>query len=224
LTCILLAAALSACGGEAPAPSPTAENGIRAKSAQEILDTARANAAEQSSVRIKGTSSCPLGKFFTDMRLTKDGQGTGTARFSGTVLNIVTTPTSLYVKADLTFWSGLTTPAKAATIGDKWVSLAPATNPCLANLGSFNAVTTAYLNFPGVPVKENSVAVFGEPAQLVAIPPDVGIWVSALGPALPIQVDETSTDTHIAMGEWSVPVTVEVPAPGDTIDGSQFKN
>jgi len=80
-----------------------------------------------------------------------------------------------------------------------------------------------YLGYPGTPKKENGDAVFGVPAQLISIPPDVAIWVRTTGAALPVQVSQPSTETQMALGEWGSQVDIKLPPPADVIDASTLK-
>jgi hypothetical protein len=65
--------------------------------------------------------------------------------------------------------------------------------------------------------------VFGVPAQLISIPPDVAIWVRTTGTALPIQVSQPSTETQMALGEWGSQVDIKLPPASDVIDASTLK-
>jgi len=189
-------------------------------SAQAVLDLAKHNAAGQTSVHVKGTGACPNWPFAVDMKLRNDGTGTGTVTVGINTVKLVSSPTALYIQGDAEFWSAEVGNGAAEKFQSKWVKLLPANNPCLTALGSFSAIQANYLNYPGTPTLGNSQAVFGVPAVMVQTPPDVVTWVRAKGEALPIQIDQPSQQTKIAMGEWGAPVTVTIPSGPDVVDGS----
>jgi hypothetical protein len=216
----LCALAVTGCGGPSSGTTPPT---LADMGAQQILDQARSNAESRSSVHIKGHGVCPqVGQFGADMSLRSDGQATGTITTAAGKARVVTTPTDVYVGAPASFWATQTTPRKVSLIGERWVKFPSTANTCFAALGSFSDVLTNYLDLPGTPVKEKSDKVFGVPAQLLSMPPDVALWIASTGEALPVYVSSESGQLAMTMGEWSADVQVTVPQPSEVVDSAQI--
>ena len=220
---VLGTAALTGCSADALSGTPATPtpNNIGAQSGQQILDTARTNAKAQASVHIKGHGTCPeVGQFGVDMKLRSDGTATGTITTGAGKAEVVTTPASLYVRGPASFWATQTSATSASAIGTKWVQFPTTSDVCIAALGSFSNVLTNYLDLPGTPTKEKSDQVYGVPAQLVTLPPDIAIWVASTGTPLPVYISSTAGQLALAMGQWGSPVTVNVPASTDVVSST----
>ncbi len=213
----------SSTSGSTTAPASSADNSISDASPQDILTQATTNAKAQTTVHVHGNGACPTTAFYADMQLRSDEQGTGTVRLGTDTVHLVTTRDAIYVKAPKPFWSLQSSPAAATTVGQKWVRLAKASNPCLAALGSFSAFLTNYLGYPGTPTKTVGGSVFGVPAVALAIAPSISIWVASRGTPLPVRVDDQATGTRISLGEWGTAVSVTVPAKADVVDAAALK-
>ena len=216
---VLLAGCGEADGASAGTASPT-PNGIADQPAEAILTTARDLAEQQTSMRLKGKGRCGETPFQADMRLRQDGTGAGTVVLGSHTLQLVGTSDAVYVKGPEAFWTAQADAKTAARIGDRWVKGAHASNPCLTALSSFSNVLENYLGYPGTPVKEPSVGIFGVPAQLLSISPDVSIWIRTVDAPLPVWVSVPSTETTVALGEWGADVAVTVPAADETVDAA----
>jgi len=212
--------ALSACSAGPSGPSGPSDSGITTKAPGDILTQVRANSTGQTSVHIRGKGSCPSGPFQVDMKLRSDDQATGVVVVNQEELRVTADKGNVYVLATPSFWASEVSAAQAAKIGTHWVKIPRESNPCLSALTKFSNVLANYLNYPGDPKKGSGNAVFGVPAVMLMLPPDVAIWVQTHGPVLPVRVDEPTSQTAISLGEWGTPVTVTLPDQTDTVNAS----
>jgi hypothetical protein len=199
------------------------DNGVSKLSGKEILAQASTNAQQQTSVHIHGTGQCPQGAFTTDMKLNKDGSGTGTISFPPYSLQVVSTAQGLYVKGSKLFWTKDASAKIANQIGNRWVlSTSKTANTCLQALGNYSAIMANFLKVAGTATKSGSGAVSGIQAITLNLP-TATVWVSTTGVALPVRVDSTATTDGMSFYDWNLPVTVTVPAASDVINASVIK-
>jgi hypothetical protein len=217
---IVVVTLLAGCAASTTATTPT-DNGVRDKTPQDIAALAVSTAKAETSLRIKGTGSCgTVGTFGADMSLRQDGTGSGTVQTAGGKVQVVTTPTDVYLQGPAAFWKTQATPTAVKQIGDKWVKAPSAANPCFAALGNFTDVLANYVEIPGTPTKVKSDRVLSVPAQLIQFKPDFSLWVATTGRPLPVYVSSPSTGLAMALGQWGKPVQVDVPSGSQVIDAA----
>jgi hypothetical protein len=106
-----------------------ADNGVAAKSANEILATAQQASSAATSVHVSG-SGISSGTSFTIDAVLGHGRGGGTVTANGATLDTVLDTGEIYLKADAASWSKLLSgqSAVAALLSDKWLKTT-ASNP-----------------------------------------------------------------------------------------------
>jgi hypothetical protein len=185
-----------------------------------LLAQATANAKAATAVHIRGTGSCPEGQFVVDMALRDDGTAAGSVTFQGATINVVATKEQLLLHAPQSFWAVQSSTKVAARIGDKWLRISRATNPCIDALTSIPNVTANYFGYSGSPVLQKGTSFKGTPAAQVGIGTDVAYWIATQGTLLPLNVHDATSQTDIAMTEWNSDPSVVVPPATDVIDAA----
>ena len=207
--------------------SATTDNGISKLDGRTILNEAYAQAKAAQSVHISGTGQCPNSAFIVDMRLSSQGYATGSITFPPDKLNVMATPTALYINAPKSFWVANTSAKGAAQIGTKWVrSENPNDSLCVRALASLSDVLANFVQLPGSVTKQGKGIVLGKQAVVLSLA-NATVFVTTTGPVLPIRVDSADqvqaggSQDGISFGEWGMTVAPTLPLASDTIDAKQ---
>jgi hypothetical protein len=216
---LVLVTACGSSGGGGSASSPSASsNGVAALSAQEILDKASAAAKAQKSVYVKGSGTSGADSVAVDLKLRNGGGAVGSITTGGATIQLISTGTTVYIKADKAFWTSFGNDAAAQVIGDRWVK-APATDASfkdLASMGDFTAAIESFLSPSGTLTKGSEKTIDGTAA--VGVQSSNGtLWVATTGDPLPIKI-ESSGSGGLTFADWGAVVDVTAPADADTLD------
>jgi hypothetical protein len=209
-------------GGSASTAAPSAStNGISSMSVTEILDKTAAAAKAQKSVHISGKGTNSGQAFAIDMTLRNGGGGTGSISIDTDTLNLVSTGSTLYIKADKAYWTKYANATAAAVIGDRWVKV-PASDASYQDLGSladFTASLDSYLKPSGTPTKGGEKTIAGRPAQGLVDSDGGTLWIATTGDPVPLLIESTGTSGGaITFADWNKTVDVTAPADKDTLD------
>jgi len=185
-----------------------------------LLTQAQKNAQAASAVHIRGTGSCPEGQFVVDMNLRADDTAAGSVTFQGATINVVATKQQLLLNAPASFWTAQSSAKVAARIGQKWLRISRATNPCINALTSIPNVTANYFGYTGTPVLQKGSSFKGTPAAQVVVGTTVAYWIATQGTLLPLNVYDSSNQTDIVLSGWNSNLSVVVPPDSDIIDAA----
>jgi hypothetical protein len=229
---LVVGVALSGCGasssgggsGATSAPSAST-NGISSLSVTEILDKASAAAKAQKSVHISGKGTNSGQAFGIDMTVRNGGGGTGSISIDTDTLKLVSTGSTLYIKADKAYWTKYANTTAAAVIGDRWVKVAAsdASYKDLGSLADFSASIDSYLKPTGTPTKGGEKTIAGQPAQALVDSDGGTLWIATTGDPLPLLIESTGTSGGaITFSDWNKTVDIAAPADKDTLDLSKL--
>lgn len=234
---LVVGLAVSGCGSSsggggttASASSSASSNGIESMTAAQILEASKAAAAKQSSVHIAGKGRSSGTTFSIDMSMVKGVGGAGTITMDGANFQVVTTPSTLYFKADQAFWTKSGAGAMASVIGDKWVKV-PSTDKSfgqLATLADFTTSVGQYLKPTGTPSKGPTKTIAGQPAISLVDSDGGSLWIATTGDPLPLLIESTSSASAsgdgggLTFSEWNQVKPPTVPDDADVLDLSKL--
>jgi hypothetical protein len=215
LAALLAPAPLAGCASSNARES----NAVDTLSGRDALTRSLAAADSQDSVRMVTKGSREDLPFAVDMRLRRNGGGSGTVWIGSQELSVVTTTSEVFIKADTAYWSTQMEPSFAKAIGGMWVK-APISSTSFASfalLGSFDRLLTTYLRPSGPATRGDASQILDSPAVPV-VTTEGSVWIASTGAPLPVQVDTPSTGDVIRFGEWGRAVDVPVPPTAQTVD------
>lgn len=225
---VAMAAALTGCGGSTTngavsQAAPTA-NGVESLGADEILATVKKTANNQSSVYLVGKGGQGSDALALDLRVRKGGGSTGSIELGGDKLQLITTGSEIYIKADKEFWAKNVNAAAAEVIGNRWLK-APASDPQwgeLGNFGNFDKVVNELLIPSSSITKGEQSEVDGTKA--IGLTSTSGtLWVAMTGEPLPLRIDAKEGGA-INLKDWSAPVDVQAPPADEVIDVTKVQS
>lgn len=225
---------LAGCGSDSPSGSATtraaagttdkAPNGVEKLPAKEILAASLAAARAESSVRVRGTNTDEGGaESALDLQIGNDaGQGTISIGPIRMELRRVDGTTYYRINAE-DFGRIVGTPdnpedakALAALLNDNWIR--EGADDGLAAFAEFlqkDALLKGLLTPEGTPTVKGTDTVDGTPVVLIsngAKGAPATLAVRTVGPALPVQVAETGSDSAVMrFSDWGAPVSVTAP-------------
>lgn len=208
--------------------SPSAsDNGVAALPATEILAKAQAAASAESSVHLSADGTASGKSVKLDLSVVKASGASGTFAIGTDTLQFFATESTIWIKADNSYWITNANPAAAAAIGTKWLKM-PATNTSFAFIGTFANYAEAVDLAPEPP---GTTVTKGEPADLNGQPTIILInstnndkmWIATTGKPLPQQTQKVataaSTDTLLGTySQWGSATLTSAPIESDTID------
>jgi hypothetical protein len=158
---------LAACGG-------SADNGVAAKSPDQILATAISAADSAGSLRVRGTHS------FDDIEIVKGRGSSGGVSAQGERVRLVVTPGTAYLNANRTFWEQVQ--PGAVGLADHWVRL-PQGGAAVAQLKyvTFAGVVSVLSADRGKVTKGARTTVSGQPAITLKIASGGELYVATTG-------------------------------------------
>ncbi len=205
--------------GSNAATSATA-NGVEAKSAEQILAAAKAAALAQSSVHLKTVSSSTTA---FDLTLSKDAGGYGSITRDGGPLEVVSTPSTLYMKSTAAEWESRLNAKAAAVIGTKWVSI-PTSDSAFSqteDLFAYAKMLEGILS-PSSAIAKGQTGTFDGQSAVGLTSSDGTLWVATTGQPLPLGVEQGSGN-KATFTDWGAPVTVPIPPTDQVISIDDVK-
>jgi hypothetical protein len=174
----VLTGALVGCGGGAK------DNGVAAKSANDILTAAKSAVHKAGTVHIVGSGSDSTGHFAIDMRVdvAKDN-AIGSFTSGAATVQIIRTGSTAYVKAPASFYTAQGAPAASAQqFADKWVKV-PSTSPGFANLTGLSNIDQILA--PASTITKGSKSTVDGNAVIALIDEEGTLYVSTTGDPVP---------------------------------------
>jgi hypothetical protein len=224
---VVAALALGACGGSQSAtkntqPAKPTDNGVAAKSGQNILKAATAGFRSATSVHVIGRLKEQGDTVTLDLRL---GQTTaqGSVTIGGAKLRILRAGRRLYLRGR-GFWEKAAGAQVANLVGERWV-LAPESGSggqAFAGLVRFTLVSgfaDEVLTLKGTATKGGTGTVDGKPAVAVKSSEGDSLWVATSGTPYPLRLEPSQPDAgeRLDLREYNAPVPVTTP-PADALD------
>ncbi len=217
----LAIAGLAGCGGSSTgtATPSASSNGVADLPADQILAKATTAAKAQTSVHVAGKGSNNGQAFGLDMRLRAGGGGIGSVSIGTDKIQLVSTGTDVYIKADKAYWTTSAGAATAAVIGDRWVKAAASSAAFapIAQLGDFTTSLENYLKPDSTITKGDQSTVDGQPA-IALVSTNGKLWVATTGQPLPLKIDSGKQGDALSFSDWGKAVDVKVPTDSETLD------
>lgn len=221
-------------GGSSASSSmdPSADNGVAALPADQILAAAKAAADTKNSVHMTGTVATNT----FDLIVTRSAGSSGTLSIGGNDVRIVVSGDSVYLKASADFWTtfgGSKGAATAALVGDKWVKATTSTTG-FSDFLKFDGFLTNIdktLVANGSLTKGDTSNLNGTPViALVDNSPTNGgsLLIATTGDPLPLKLVPTTTASSgtdgVTLSDWGTATPDAAPDAANVIDISQFQN
>lgn len=215
---------LAACGGTATKhqakPKPV-DNGVAAKTADEIFHASKDALRGASSVRVTGKTLEEGRTTELDLRLGKAG-AQGTIKMDGSTLELLSVNGRLYLRGR-EFWRESGNQQLATLIGDRWV-LAPASGSGAKAFTPFKELTDIgswadQLVPEGTISKGQTGTVNGQPAIALKDTDGSSLWVATTGPPYPLRVEPkpgAPDPENLDLREYNAPLNLTAPA--DALD------
>jgi hypothetical protein len=218
---LLLTCALSACGGGS---SSAADNGVAAKSANEIVTAALAAIDGAKSAHIAGSVVSGGSPISLNLDLVSGKGGRGQMSQGGLGFQIEVVNHEVYINGSSTFWRHFGGAAAVTLLNGKWLK-APATGQfaSLAQLSNLHQLVHTLLKTHGVLAKSGKSKVDGQSAVGVRdTNKDATLYVATTGKAYPLEVLKTGSQSgRLTLSRFNESVTLTPPS--NAIDISQFK-
>jgi len=170
-------------------------NGVAAKSASQIYNEAKAATSGASSVRYSGQLQ-NSGKTISLDIVAAGRRGGGTITVQGATLNVVTSGTSLFLKASAAAWEKLGAPAAAAgLVANKWLQ----TTTSNKSFGSFANFTNqsklvGSISAKHTPTKGKQTTVGGLSAITLVDKGNGTLFVATTGKPYILEIKSTQTN------------------------------
>jgi hypothetical protein len=218
IVALLTAAALCACGSSA------SDNGVAAKSPQEILAASSKATAKLTSVHISGRSVSVTEPLELDVTLADSG-GEGTISVGGESLAVRSVGKYLYIRAGSGFWQHYANATTAKLFSGRWLKTPQSGQFAeLASLTSKQQVLSDILAGNGQLAKGRTSTINGQPVVALIDKSQGGdtMYVATTGQPYPIEiVDGGSSVGKVVFDHFNEPVTVSPPA--DSIDLAKLR-
>jgi hypothetical protein len=217
--------AIGACGSSSKSSS-SSDNGVAAKSPQEILSAANSAINDVHAVHVSGAVTSGGTPIKLDLDLVSGKGAKGQMSQNGMSFRLVTDGQSVYINAGPAFWKQIGGAGAAQLLQGKWLK-APANSGDFASLGSLTNVhklLTALLSHHGQLVKGSATTVDGQKVVAVKDTSDHGtLYVATTGKAYPIEVSRSGADGgSISFNRFNESVALSPPA--NAIDISSLKS
>jgi len=219
-------ATLTACGSSSGAsatptasPSPTGTpNGVQNLSADQILKRTKAAVGAATSVHATGNLPSSGAAITLDMQLASNGDAQGSLTNNGQSVQLVSTGGTVYLSADLSFWTAQA-PAVAAQLAGKWVAV-PTGAKSFGNVTDYTSFLGQLLTPQGTITKGDQTTVDGMPAITLVDSKNQGQLLVALqGDPLPLKVIG-GDGSELALTDWNADFTVTAPPASEVVDPS----
>jgi hypothetical protein len=210
-------------------PTAPADNGVAAKSPEEILKAAKSAFATATSVRVKGDMKQASETITMDLHLGRDGsEGTVKAPVGGKsiTISLIGVDGKFFMKSPA-LWRSVGGAAAGNLIGDRWVLVPPKNAKDFAELQQMTDLrkfAEEVLRTDGKPItKGEPTVVDGKPA-IPLIDNGAKMYIATTGSPYPLKIesDEPAKDGKgIDFSDYNAPHTVT--APTDALDLSELQ-
>lgn len=216
---IAAAALLAGCGtesGNTTSPSTPADNGLEARSADEILAQAKTALTAAKSFHVKGDMSDQGLTAKVDFKVSGSDVA-GTVEMQGANIELIKVGNDLYAKAPDTFWATLDPSGKLAVLKGKYAK-ADMTFSAFATMA--RAFTPDELLKPEGTVSKGEIkTINGTPAIGVIDSKDNSVaYIATKGQPLPVAFDSNDGRSEVLLVEPGLPVEIKAPSAAQVVD------
>ncbi|MGO9488107.1 MAG: hypothetical protein ACLQBB_03655 [Solirubrobacteraceae bacterium] len=220
LLALALLLVLAGCGGS------SSDNGVAAKSPDQILEATKAAARQAASVHIAGSINSGGKPISLNMELLAGKGGKGTISQEGFTINIVQSGGAVYINGSAAFYRHVSGPAAAELLQGKWLK-APEGSGELASLASLTDLSKlidAALADHGTLTKGSTTTIEGQKAiTLNDVSRGGALYVATTGKPYPLQITKGGDEPgRVVFDRWDQPVTITPPA--NAIDISKLQS
>jgi hypothetical protein len=210
---------LVGCAKTGTTPQAPADNGVKALSAQEILDKAIAALTEAGSFHVKGDMTEEGTKINIDLKM-KGKDAAGTVGTPDGNINILRIGTDVYFKADASFWEkfgGAQGSTVAALFKDKWVKMS-ADSKDFAEFAAM-ADPATLLKPSGTPTKADEKVINGQSTIGVKDGDNGTIYVATTGKPYPVRLEGPNAAGSIDFSEFGATFDdIKAPPANEVVD------
>ncbi|MEA2197176.1 MAG: hypothetical protein QOJ25_1227 [Solirubrobacteraceae bacterium] len=214
---LLIAVAVSACGG-------ASGNGVASKAPGAIVTSALAAVDNAKSAHISGRIVSASSPIRLDLDLVSGQGGKGSMSEGGLGFKIVVLKHEIYINGSPAFWTHFGGAAAAQVFQGKWLK-APASGrfASLAHLTDLHTLLSTVLSTHGALTKVGTATVNGQSAVGIRDTTNGGtLYVATTGQPYPLEIRKGGTSGgRITLGNFDAPVSLTPPA--NAIDISKFK-
>lgn len=199
---------------------------LASMSATEVLAQAKAAAKGAGSVHLLGSGTSNGSKIVFDLTIAKASQASGSVTMGVGKLNLVVTPTYVYMKADPSFWSKFGGSAFSSLVAGKWLK-APTNNASFksfSDLGNFDSRVLSNLKPTGTFTKGTTTTFQGQP--VVELKDSTGsLFVAASGTPYPVAIVQPKGKGPgtLLMTDWGRATPESAPTGADVLDLSKLR-
>jgi len=216
LVALAVVGAVSACGG-------SSDNGVAAKSPDEIVSTASSALEAVQTVHISGSVANGNTPLTLDLSLVTGKGATGSMSDGGLSFQIIGLDQTVYINGSPAFWRHFGGSVAAALLTGKWLK-APETGQfaSLAEITDLNRLISELLASHGTLTKGPTTTVNGQKVIAVSDATRGGtLYVATTGKPYPIQISKPGPQGgQIAFDRFNQPVSLTPPP--NAIDISQL--
>jgi hypothetical protein len=205
---------LAGCGSSAPG-----ENGVAAKTPEQIVAAAESAAAGAATVHVVGSILNGNEPISLNMELVAHKGGQGRLALEGLSIELVDFDQALYLKANEAFYRRFAGPTAARLLPGRWLKGSAARGPLasLASLTSVSRLIDGTLAGHGALTHAGSATIDGQPAVGVRDATGGGtLYVASTGVPYPIEilrrgVRRGARAERLRFEEWNQPVELQAP-------------
>lgn len=229
LALALAALLLAGCGS-----SPTADNGVAAKSGAEILAAARSAAERAATVHVAGSILSAGKPISLNMELVADKGGQGRLTHGDLEIELVALNKATYASGNAAFYERFVGAGAAARLRGSWLRQASARGPLrsLAALADLHQLIDIALDGHGALSRGRATKIDGRSAVAVADRDRGGtLYVATTGIPYPLEITEPGTQAGslepgagagtLVFDRWNEPATINPPTHIVNVDQLQ---
>ncbi len=218
-----IAVLLVGCGGSKSTSSTTTsgtttapDNGVSAKSADEIVAAMQTAVSTATSVHIVGAGTSGGSSISLNLKLVRGKGGTGHIALGGLGFDIIRIGQKVYINASKNFllhYAG----SSAASLSGRWFFVSESTKGLgsLGSLTNIEALINQILASHGTLAKGDTTTIGGQPAIAIKDTKNGGVlYIATTGPAYPLELTPGKNNGTgvIKFTSWDQPIALKAPA------------
>ena len=218
-----IAVLLVGCGGSKSTSSTTTagtttapDNGVSAKSADEIVAAMQTAVSTATSVHIVGAGTSGGSSISLNLKLVRGKGGAGHIALGGLGFDIIRIGQKVYINASKNFllhYAG----SSAASLSGRWFFVSASTKGLgsLGSLTNIDALINQILASHGTLAKGDTTTIGGQPAIAIKDTKNGGVlYIATTGPAYPLELTPGKNNGTgvIKFTSWDQPIALKAPA------------
>ncbi len=218
---LVLAAALTGCGGSSPS-----SNGVASKTPAQIVALAKAAAVGAASVHVAGSIVDEGQPISLNMELLSEMGGKGRITLGGLSFALVGVDRAIYVKGDRALYNRFASPSAARALGGAWLKASGEAGPLaqLTSLTDLGKLLDSTLAGHGTLSRGATARIGGQSAIGVTDAAGGGpLYVATTGTPYPLEIVKHGASAGtVRFDRWNQPVELSVPT--DAINIKQLEH